>query len=184
MRTLALSLLLSLPAAAAEAPASTADGYVGGWEGWARLDSGQKYEVSISIRKVLRGFSVSYNAFPEGGRGPGRLSGTAEAAIKPEGTYSVRLRLDAFRNFNMPATASVDAGGKLTIKSVMFSGFGNLNAGKDEIRFMYDSRMGAGSGTLTKKDPKKPGAARKKKEVLSPPVPAPVKLEPRSSRPD
>ncbi len=185
MRTLTAALCLALAAAAPRPAAEPADGYIGLWAGEARLDSGQKYEVSVSIRKDSRGFSASYHASPKGGRAGGRLSGTAEAAKKPEGTYRVRLRLDAFRNFNMPATAVVDEGGKLTIESVMFSGFGNLNARKDEIRFMYDSRMGAGNGVLSKKNPKKPGVARKKKEVSSPPVPSgPVNFEMSPVRPD
>ncbi|HNT96920.1 MAG TPA: hypothetical protein PKK31_01480 [Elusimicrobiales bacterium] len=173
MRPTLAALCFALAAAAPRPAADPADGYAGLWSGEARLDSGQFYEVSISIRKAAHGFSVSYNASPkDGGRAGGRMSGTAEAAKRPEGTYRVRLRLDAFRNFNMPATASVDEGGKLTIESTLFSGFGNLNARKDEIRFMYDSRMGSGSGVLTRKVPKKPGVARKKKEAAPSPVPA------------
>lgn len=185
MRQLFAAILLSLAAAGPRPAADPADGYAGLWAGEARLDSGQKYEVSISIRKASRGFSASYNASPKGGGAGGWIRGTAEAAKKPEGTYRIRLRLDAFRNFNMPANASVDEGGKLTIESVMFSGFGNLNAGRDEIRFMYQSRMGSGSGVLTKKVPGKPGVARKKKEAASPPAPAgPVPLEISPVRPD
>lgn len=185
MRQIFAAILLSLAAAAPRPVADPADGYAGLWAGEARLDSGQKYEVSISIRKASHGFSASYHASPKGGRAGGSVSGTAEAAKKPEGTYRVRLRLDAFRNFNMPATALVDEGGKLTIESVMFSGFGNLNAKKDEIRFMYDSRMGSGSGVLTKKVPKNPGVARKKKEAVSPPVTSgPVNREISPVRPD
>jgi len=172
VRPILAALCFALAAAAPRPAADPADGYAGLWAGEARLDSGQRYEVSVSIRKAAHGFSASYNASPKGGRPGGRVSGTAEAAKKPEGSYRVRLRLDAFRNFNMPATAFVDEGGKLTIESVMFSGFGNLNARKDEIRFMYDSRMGSGSGVLTRKMPKKPGVVRKKKEPSSPPVPA------------
>lgn len=186
MRLATAIFCLALAAAAPRPAVDPADGYTGRWAGEARLDSGQRYEVSISIRKASHGFSASYRAAPKSLRaGGGRLSGTAEAAKKPEGTYRVRLRLDAFRNFNMPATASVDEGGKLTIKSVMFSGFGNLNARKDQIRFMYDSRMGSGSGVLTKKVPKKPGVSKKKKEVSSPPLPSgPVNLEISPVRPD
>ncbi|MDQ7773423.1 MAG: hypothetical protein RDU13_07855 [Elusimicrobiales bacterium] len=185
MRQIFAAILLSLAAAAPRPAADPADGYAGLWAGEARLDSGQSYEVSVSIRKASHGFSASYNASPKGGRPGGRVSGTAEAAKKPEGTYRIRLRLDAFRNFNMPAAAFVDEGGKLTIESVLFRGFGNLNARKDQIRFMYDSRMGSGSGVLTKKVPKKPGVARKKKEVSSPPAPSgPVDFEVSPVRPD
>ncbi|KAF0124804.1 MAG: hypothetical protein FD189_2122 [Elusimicrobia bacterium] len=178
MRFLFAFFCLTLAAAGPRPAADPADGYTGLWAGEARLDSGQKYEVSISIRKASHGFSASYHATPKSGGAGGWIRGTAEAAKKPEGTYRIRLRLDAFRNFNMPATASVDKGGKLTINSVLFSGFGNLNARQDEIRFMYDSRMGSGSGVLTKKVPKKPGVSRKKKEADPPPVPSgPVTLE-------
>lgn len=186
MRLLTALLCLALAAASPRPAAEPADGYTGRWAGEARLDSGQRYEVAVSIRKASHGFSVSYRASPKSGRaGVGRLSGTAEAAKKPEGTYRVRLRLDAFRNFNMPATAFVDEGGKLTIKSVMFSGFGNLNARKDQIRFMYDSRMGSGSGVLTKKVPKKPGSSRKEEKAdPPPPPPGPVNVELTPVRPD
>ncbi len=187
MRPALSAILLFLAAAAPRPAADPADGYIGRWAGEARLDSGQKYEVSISITKASHGFSASYHATPKDGGDGGWVRGTAEAAKKPEGSYRIRLRLDAFRNFNMPATARVEEDGKLTIESVMFRGSGSLNPGKDEIRFMYESRMGSGKGALTKKVPKKPGAARKKEEVFSPPLPSapgPVKIEVAPLRPD
>lgn len=185
-RPVFLSLLLCAPAAPAAAPVpDPSEIYIGAWAGYAKLESGQVFDVSISIKRNTRGIFATYNASPKKAR-PGRVSGSAQAVKKGEtGPYSVRLKLDNFRNFSMPASASVTEDGRLTVESVIFSGIADANKSGDEVRFRFNSRMGSGQGSLTKKPAKKPAAAGKNKPEVSRPAPVdPGKLKIDTPKPD